>query len=84
MFLPCAGSVVSMGTFPSLVILSQLNKWAASLPPLPWWRGLSALVKGQEGTMSWSVPPAFLELGMARLPEGTPLKSPIPYIQSPG
>lgn len=35
MFLPCAGSVVSMGTFPSLVILSQLNKWPASLPPLP-------------------------------------------------
>ena len=31
----CAGSVVSMGTFPSLVILSQLNRWAASLPPLP-------------------------------------------------
>ena len=24
-----------MGTFPSLVILSQLNRWAASLPPLP-------------------------------------------------
>lgn len=34
--------------------------------------------------MLWAVPPTFLELGMARLPEGKPLKSPIPYIQSPG